>query len=169
MKWLRTEHGIGSPVVSPLPWDTNCCYVVRVIHWLCFTRRWILEQDWYVELFTGDIIRIPKGFVFDGASIPKLFRFALSPTGILFFPAILHDYAYKYNKLIGIRQGKAGEKVFYDFAPETGKLYWDYLFRKVGIQVCKLYVIPSITWLALVCFGWLAWWKHRMNRRNIHK
>jgi hypothetical protein len=161
MKWLRTEHGIDSPVVSPLLWDTDCCYLMRVIHWLCFTRQWVLEEDWYVELFTGDTVQIPKGFIFDGASIPKFFRFALSPTGILFFPAILHDYGYKYNKLIGTRQGKA-----YDFAPGAGKLYWDYIFRRTGIQVCKLYVIPSITWLALVCFGWPAWWKHRREEKK---
>lgn len=153
------------PCVSPVPFDCNCGYLKRIIHWLFYTRIWRMSKDWYFTLFTGETIMIPKGFQFDGASIPKPFRSLLSPTGILFIPGIIHDYAYKHNRLVGICPQETGRDLVYPFQDRAGKLYWDYLFRQIGNQVCRLYIIPYITWLSLVLFGFFAWYKHR--RSNI--
>lgn len=158
-KALPTEM----PCISPVPFDSDCGYVKRIIRWLFYTRRWQMDKDWYFVLFNGDTILIPKGFQFDGASIPKLFRSLLSPTGILFIPGIIHDYAYKHNRLVGVGPQKEGKVPIFPYQDKAGKLYWDYIFRRVGNQVCKLYVIPFITWLALILFGFFAWYKHRRS------
>lgn len=164
MEWLRRTSSIEMPCVSPIPFDSDCGYFKRIIRWLFYTRIWRLDKDWYFTLFNGVTILIPKGFQFDGASIPKLFRPLLSPTGILYLPGIIHDYAYKYNQLlVGVVLQKGGEVLTSPYKDKAGKLYWDYIFRRTGHQVCKLYVIPYVTWLVLVLFGFFAWYKHRRS------
>jgi len=49
--------------------------------------RWELIH----ETMIGDVI-IPKGFVTDGASIPKMFLLFTTPTSKAFPAAIVHDY-----------------------------------------------------------------------------
>ena len=39
---------------------------------------------------------IPKGFKFDGASVPKFLGQFLSPVGVLLIGGLIHDYGYKY-------------------------------------------------------------------------
>lgn len=43
---------------------------------------------------------VPAGFVFNGASVPKAFWNIVSPTGLLFLPAIVHDFAYQNGYLL---------------------------------------------------------------------
>lgn len=52
------------------------------------TANWELLSD-YVSP-TG--VFVPKGFVSDGASVPLLARWMISPTGKIFPAAIVHDY-----------------------------------------------------------------------------
>ena len=52
---------------------------------------------------------IPKGFQFDGASIPKFLHTWLSPTGVLLMGGLVHDYAYKYATLRGKDGGTWGK------------------------------------------------------------
>ena len=153
------------PIVNPVPFDSNCGYFKRVIHWLFYTRKWEMVEDWYFVLFNGDMILIPKGFQFDGASIPKLFRFLLSPTGILFIPGIIHDYAYKHNKLVGVVFREEDGKIFlYPYQAGAGKAFWDWVFMRTTLQVCNLPIIAWTTYATLSFFGFLAWYRHRHGR-----
>ena len=44
-----------------------------IMMWLLSTRNWVLTKDWEYKM--NDITYvIPKGFQFDGASIPKFFE-----------------------------------------------------------------------------------------------
>ena len=52
--------------------------------------RWILLEDWVTPYGT-----VPKGFESNGASVPRFMWWFVTPTGILFEAAILHDYYYK--------------------------------------------------------------------------
>lgn len=65
-------------------------------------RLWQLLQRFSYICANGAAITVPRGFVFDFASIPKLFWFALHPTGALAFASVIHDWLYA-NKWI--RQG----------------------------------------------------------------
>lgn len=61
-------------------------------------REWTLLQDlWYEigEKGSGRWIRVPKGFLTDGASTPRVIWAFLPSTGRYLQAAILHDYLYK--------------------------------------------------------------------------
>jgi len=74
-------------------------------------NKYILVQDYLVE-FDDISFSIPKGFIFDGASIPVYARaISYSP----FHPdvmasAIVHDYLYVYCPV----DKKTADRVFYD-------------------------------------------------------
>lgn len=154
------------PIIEPVPYCTaDLNFFKRVLKWITYTRKWRLVEDWYFILpYSNEnkvtrfiLFMVPKGFVFDGASVPKFLRGFLSPVGILFLPGILHDYAYKYNKLIVV----AIDGSHHDYKPGAGKCFWDKLFRKVACHVNELYCVDDIAWLALYLFGFVAWHKHR--------
>ena len=69
-----------------------------VIMWLLGGRRWEISKDFVYEL-NGVKYVIPKGFTFDGASVPKFLATFLSPVGVLLLGGLIHDYAYKYAAL----------------------------------------------------------------------
>ena len=72
--------------------------------WLMGSRHWEIAKDWHYKLDGVEYV-IPKGFQFDGASIPKFLHTWLSPTGVLLMGGLVHDYAYKYETLL-----KSGQK-----------------------------------------------------------
>jgi hypothetical protein len=62
--------------------------------------HYIILEDLVVKLSDENIIKIPKGFTFNGSSSPRFLWWAFPPYGDFFFAAILHDYLYdiKYPK-----------------------------------------------------------------------
>lgn len=161
---MKTKTKIEMPDVHPIPFNSDCGYIKRVFRWFFYTRKWEMSKDWCFVLFSGVTILIPKGFQFDGASVPKPFRSLLSPTGILFIPGIIHDYAYKHNSLMGITSDGGGAVTFSPYRKKAGKLYWDWLFMRIAQQVCGLFIIPKVAYAVLVLFGFFAWYKHRRLR-----
>lgn len=183
------------PRLEPVPIPTkHVLWLIAVWRWLTWTRKWILTEDYYWTLTNGTMVKIPKGFVFDGASIPKptgglmiilagylvahlgllvtgtvgvgfgvlmlIAGIFLSPTGILLIPGLLHDYAYKYNRLIMI-------SVSCEFYHEgAGRMFWDAMFRDEAINVNGFHLLNRIAWLALVVCGFVAWRKHRNSKED---
>ena len=90
------------PKIQPIAIPTKgLSYWKRVWVWWTCVRKWQLIEDWYFYIpDTPYKFIIPKGFVFDGASIPRFLWVLLAPTGILFIPALVHDFAYQYNYLL---------------------------------------------------------------------
>lgn len=152
------------PMLQPLPIETKQAtnFIYRIFIWIFSIRQWKVCEDWQFTLRDGTTIVIPKGFTFDGASIPRPLWMLLSPTGLLFIPGLIHDYAYKYNKLIAV--DVAG--TFVDYQCGAGKAYWDKLFRETGIDVNGIALIDFAAWLALAIGGWFPWWQHRKNERK---
>lgn len=155
------------PVLRPIPIKTkNEPFYIGIFRWMFKTRKWKVEENWYYTLrLPGEkekTIMIPKGFTFDGASIPRLFWAILSPVGLLLIPGLIHDYAYKYNELICIDNGNQTP-----YMKGAGRIKWDNLFRKIVIDVNGFTFINSVAWLFLILFGWFAWNKHRkMDKHN---
>lgn len=156
--------------IKTIPWDKGNSYFKRLFRWLLYTRQWKFYEDWYFKLNDEIWIKIPKGFVLDGASIPKPFRFLLSPTGILFIPGIIHDYGYQYNKLIGIKAIPIGDEFLvideFFYHPGAGKVFWDRMFRHVSRQVTGLPLISGVAYLAIVVGGIFAWRKKRKQDKK---
>ena len=151
------------PILQPLPIKTKeaANVIYRIFIWVFSIRQWRVCEDWHYTLRDGTNILIPTGFTFDGASIPRLLWMFLSPTGLLFIPGLIHDYAYKYNKLLSVDTD--GNLV--DYQAGAGKAYWDKVFRETGIEVNGITFIAFLAWFALAIGGWLPWWKHRNFER----
>lgn len=149
---------MNMPTMRPLPIRTRKKSVLmRCLIWIFAVRKWVLTEDWYYQLNADTKILIPKGFEFDGASIPRPLWALLSPTGLLFLPGLIHDFAYKYDLLIAVDD--EGKQYFYQ--ENAGRAYWDKLFRETGIKINGVALIDTLAWLALVLGGWYTWMQHR--------
>lgn len=56
--------------------------------------HYIVEEELTIKLSNEEIIKIPKGFAFNGSSSPRFLWWLFPPYGDFFFAAIIHDYLY---------------------------------------------------------------------------
>lgn len=152
------------PILQPIPIQTRKVQslVCRIYIWIFSIRKWRVVEEWSYTLPDGKTIVIPADFEFDGASIPRPLWMLLSPTGLLLIPGLIHDYAYRYDKLVYRDEG--GNLA--DYQKGAGKAHWDKLFRDVGIEVNGIAFIDVLAWLALLVGGWCPWRKHRQNDKH---
>lgn len=61
----------------------------------------------------GTLYTVPKGFRTNFASIPRIFRSIIEPTGKWTNASVLHDYLYENGYKMGVSRKKA-DKLFYD-------------------------------------------------------
>ena len=143
----------GMPHIKPLPIKTKGKgFWKAIVMWLLSTRNWELVQDWKYNLDGTEYV-IPKGFIFDGASIPKFLRTFFSPVGVLLIGGLVHDYMYKYTHckpvsakgaLLVVDQKKA-----------------DQIFRDINIVVNGFYTMNYLAYWSLRIGGFVAWNGHR--------
>ncbi len=146
------------PTLYPIPIKTkNKPYIVRIWIWITSIRQWKLTVDWNYTLSDGTKIVIPKGFIFDGATIPRLFWSILSPVGLFLIPSLIHDYAYKNDQLLSLSDD--GDTILYK--PNAGRAFWDRLFLNIANDVIGVAILNFIAWLLLRIFGYIAWNKYR--------
>ncbi len=155
------------PVLRPVPIMTKgLSFWKRIYRWAVSKREWRLEEDWFYTLDEKRKILITKGFSFDGASVPRIFWTFISPVGLFLIPALIHDYAYYFNKLICIEDGKEISDM-----KEIGKIKYDNLFVKITNDVNGISFIGYVAWLFLFIGGWWAWYRHRkkdkVNEQNL--
>ena len=144
---------VEMPHMKPLPMGTSGVGFWKGIKmWLTTSRKWELTDDW-VYTINGTRFKVPKGFVFDGASVPKFFRSWLSPMGVLLMGGLVHDYGYKYQTLRYANK-KASNGV------KTQK-WMDETFRDINIAVNGFYVLNYLAYYALRLGGFVAWKGHR--------
>ena len=149
----------GMPHIKPLPIKTKGKgFWKAIVMWLLSTRNWELTQDWKYNLDGTDYV-IPKGFTFDGASIPKFLRTFFSPVGVLLIGGLVHDYMYKYTHckpvsakgaLLVVDQKKA-----------------DQIFRDINIVVNGFYTMNYLAYWSLRIGGFVAWNGHRKRNAKI--
>lgn len=156
---------INMPIISPVPIKSRGTGFFRGLWtWATEKRSWRVEEE-YLLYFEGRDYIIPKGFVFDGASIPKLLQSFISPTGLLFIPALFHDYGYK-------ESGYAFEDFTID--PKTQctwiKVYpfefrtksqIDGVFKRMNTKINGVATLSNIAWLGVKFGGGFAWRGHR--------
>lgn len=142
------------PVMRPITIPTrDKGFFGAIWLWLWTSRTWEVVEDWIFSI-DGERYKIPKGFVFDGASIPKYFWNWLSPIGVLLMPGLIHDYLYANEALMKVH-GSHGHK-------KTQK-ECDEIFRDSAIAINGFHIINHIAYYALRLFGWVAWRGHRNN------
>jgi len=125
-------------------------------------RRWLLKEEWSFGLIlrAQDYI-IPAGFIFDGASIPRIFWNILSPTGYLFLAGLIHDFIYKYSFLYTRNVYPDGDigRIYKERYNQKGA---DYIFEDLANKISmdsKIFTRASL--LALRGFGSFTWNRYR--------
>jgi len=146
---------IHYPILKPVRIKTiGYSWYKQIFVWLISTRKFEIVDDYYLFIpWLQETVKIPKGFIFDGASIPRIFWSFLAPTGILFIPAIFHDYGYKYNKWLD----KDGNDIHY----HAGKDFFDKQFAKLAKWINDMPILDYIAYYALKYCGYFSWYKHR--------
>ncbi len=130
----------------------------RIAAWMFEVREWELTEDWRFKLPNdGPTVMLHKGFVFDGASIPRPLWGVLSPTGLLLVPGVIHDYAYRYEFLWQLNDDDTVSK--YKIA--EGRECWDTLFFEIGKEVNGLTFIDKLAYYAVSKFGESPWENNR--------
>ena len=107
--------------------------------------RYRLLEDLHIKLSFGLDITIPKGFVWDASSTPRLFWWLLPPEGDFEIAALIHDYLYE-------------RKVTPRDIADIEMLIWS---KKVnGTKKISLKKIDNYTrYIGVRLFGWLVWRK----------
>jgi len=129
-----------------------------IIMWLTSTRNWTITKDWKYKIDGNEYV-IPKGFQFDGASIPKFMRTFFSPVGVLLIGGLVHDYMYKYSALKSVQANGALLLVNQKKA--------DQIFRDINIEVNGFYFMNYLAYWSLRIGGFVAWRGHRKVNAKI--
>jgi hypothetical protein len=141
------------PHLKPLPIATKGKGFWGAIKlWLLGVRHWELTKD-FTFAINGVKYVIPKGFQFDGASVPKFLATWLSPTGVLLMGGLVHDYAYKYGTLLHTNKKTT-------MGPLNQKSA-DRLFRDICIAVNGFVLMNWLAYVGLRLGGFVAWNGHR--------
>jgi len=105
----------------------------------------VLTQD-YIYSVNGYDIKVFKGFVTDGASVPHSLQWLYNPYGKYINAAVIHDYLYSSYNNTGINRTLA-DKIFRHIMQETG----------VDIRTVRRF------YTAVRCFGETSWKKKNLN------
>jgi hypothetical protein len=89
------------------------------------TRQWeLLEDIWYRE------VKVPSGFIFDGASIPFVLRGMFPHGGKKFFASAIHDYCYR----TGCISKVDSDRLFLKALLENGVTNWKAKALYLGVR-----------------------------------
>lgn len=122
-------------------------------------RKWEIVEDYFLYIPWLDItLKIPKGFCFDAASIPRILWPLLNPTGILLVGSVFHDFGYRYNYLLDDK----GNKLYVG----AGRKFFDKLIKDITIYINGTYCLTYIAWFMLRLFGWAAWNSRRKENAS---
>ena len=159
----NTEKRIGfeykeMPVMRPIKIPTaGKGFWGAIWLWFMGSRHWEIAKDFHFKIDEVEYV-IPKGFQFDGASIPKFLHTWLSPVGVLLMGGLVHDYAYKYQTLK--RKGKGTMGIL------TQKEA-DIIFRDINIEQNGFHLLNYLAYWALRLGGFVAWNGHRKVNAQI--
>ena len=105
-----------------------------------------MDHDYYLFLpWLQKTIMIPKDFVFDGASVPRIFWPIIDPVGVLLIGSLFHDFGYGYNHFLD----ESG-KIIYEGA---GRSFFDDQIRKINLYINEPVILNDIVWFVLVLSG----------------
>ena len=140
------------PKMQPVPIATaSKGFWGAILMWLMGSRQWKIVEDFHYTI-DGVGYKIPAGFQFDGASVPKFLATFLSPVGVLLMGGLVHDYGYKYATLMK----KDGSNIGY-----RDQKHMDGLFRDICIEVNGFYALNYLAYYALRLAGFVAWNGHK--------
>jgi hypothetical protein len=94
-------------------------------------KDWLVERDFVYVAGNGDRYLIPKGFITDFASIPRIFWSILPPTGDYGPAAVLHDFLYR----TGVVSRARADDLFFEAMGVLGVASWKRYTIWYGVHV----------------------------------
>ena len=73
-------------------------YFIRVKDNKDFPRHWAILKELKIELSNGEIITIPKDYIFDGASVPRILWWLFPPIDSGVMGDLIHDRLWENKK-----------------------------------------------------------------------
>ena len=150
------------PSLKPIPLGggDEVSWWQSVKDWRKNARKFMVVEDWYYTLPCGTRIMIPKGFIFDGASVPRFLWPLLDPFGILLIPGLIHDFGYRYNFLLN----GDGDPIMIN----AGQKHFDEIFLNVAKKCNGLFITNKMAWRSLRIFGRVAWNNGRKRGADVY-
>lgn len=135
----------------------------RFTSFITYRRKFMVIEDYvlYVPSLEKHIF-VPKTFVFDGASVPKILNGIFSPNGMLLLGACPHDFGYRYQGLIVVERS-TGLLEFESFT----KKQLDSIFKDLCEWESGMPIASSTATTALSLFGFMAWKSNKKIPRNV--
>lgn len=123
---------------------------------------YVIVEDYYCYIpFLGVTLFIPKGFIFDGASIPKWLWPLIAPIDVLCIAAVFHDFAYRYQTYLTDTHEL--------YLPNLDKGVYDSIFKNLSIYTNGLLCTSWMAYIAVLIFGRVFWNQNRKEKRKIKK
>lgn len=131
------------------------------------TRKWEVIENWHYKLNDEVELIIPKGFHYNGTSIPRYYWLILNPTGFLLVPAILYECGCQYGQIWQVGQDGSAIPYGIDEEPE----FWHRLFKSVGKNIMGRCLIITLALIGVPrnIIGKDAWSGHRFKKLHLVK
>jgi hypothetical protein len=100
------------------------------------SRHYRLDADFRYSSSKG-IITVPKGFITDGASVPRAFWSIFPPFGASFYAAVIHDWLYS-------------KKSNHSFT----RAQCDEIFKEAMFNTNMTWVSRGLIYRSVRAFGW---------------
>ncbi|USD66292.1 DUF1353 domain-containing protein [Vibrio sp. SCSIO 43136] len=164
---VEDDKDIEMPKLIPVRIQTKNqpTWLHKLVVFVTQTRKWQLAENWTYKLNDDVTLVIEKGFVFDGASIPRIFWAILSPTGLLLIPGLIHDYGYRYDQIWKLEENNQTSV----YAKGKGRAYWDDLFKQVANEVNQVSLVNAFAKAAIARWGDGIWSEHRKANNKPNK
>lgn len=149
-QWPDKDAAVEFPLTRKLPLvNKNDNTGKQIWDWLTKRSKYLLVKDDFVYIpMLNAWSFIPRNFVYDNASIPRVFGFVLRPDGILSYGALPHDFGYRFGGLML----SAGPAYPYQFV-ELSKKTIDQVFKDLNNRVSNLKVVNAAAEWAVDTFA----------------
>lgn len=144
------------PIIQALPTERKTGWFGRIKDFFTYRRKFRVTNNYFLwSPMLQSFIFVPVGFIFDGASVPKVLNSLYSSTGMLFLGACPHDFGYRYEGLLlldpnGIVHFKKMDKEFLD------RIFEDFCSWESGMPTAS-----KTATLGLGLFGFTGWHENR--------
>ena len=111
---------------------------------------WTLEEEYRCPV-NGSLLKIPKGFRFDLASIPRLFWVVpgFAPFELSTAAPLVHDYLYRFEGHLPAGQVVPPRR----FTRREADMYFRLIMKNEGVGVIR----RTLAWWGVRLGGWIAW------------
>ena len=164
------------PLIQPQLIKKENNFFKKILKFWLFLRKYQLMDDYIIWCeYLKRFIFIPKSFIYDGASVPKLLNGIFGTTGVLFFGALPHDFGYNYNGLLLLDDILDG--FYQEDCPSNYEIYFkkfsknelDKIFRELCTQESGMKFGSYVATFALTLFGFFDWNRKRKNKSKLNR